>query len=187
MDVYEVEELTNYLKEWCLRSWPPTRDTLDKDTNEEDEEVELLNGRDVTEHPECSEQYAPNNLDVEAEIVVELDGGECRSPFPRVTEVMPSSPPEVPPISSFPQSRTEFECSLVSENAFAEVREPWTLLHPPLSIVNDTTDLMIIDDDQAVHQSQRPPRQKGCGEYESLTDLEKLHVSLFTLALFPGL
>ena len=149
MDVYEVEELTNYLKEWCLRSRPPPRDTLDKDTNEEDDQVEILNGRDVTEmnvekkiHPECSEQYAPNNSDIEAGIVVELDGSECRSPSPQATEVMPSSPPEVPPSSSFPSSRAELEHSLVSENAFTGVRR-LSLLHQAPHILSDTADLMI--------------------------------------------
>jgi len=119
MDVYEVEELTNYLKEWCLRSRPPTRDA------KEDEPVEVLNGPDVTEkiHPESSEQYAPKNSDIEAGIVIELDGSECRSPSPQVTEIMPSSPPEMPPSSSLPPSRAELEHSLVSEDAFTEVRE----------------------------------------------------------------
>ena len=94
MDLEEVSELTNYLKEWCLR--PSTTNVVYTDNqgndvqdgiNEQDKERKLS---EIPKH--------------DMRISADLDEGN--GPSSTFTmEAVPSSPEEMPPSSSFPVER----------------------------------------------------------------------------------
>ena len=97
MDLKEVTELTNYLKEWCLR--PPVSNTL----NVNSQECDVQDGvKDTVDQDQfMAEQSLPESPRLEARNPLNLVGYDSRSPSPPITEPAPSSPEEMPPSSSF--------------------------------------------------------------------------------------
>lgn len=95
MDLKEVTELTNYLKEWCLR--PPVTSTSNVNNPEDkvqDGVKDMVDQDEIMAEQSLHESPRPNNP-------LNLVGYDSRSPSPPITEPAPSSPGEMPPSSSF--------------------------------------------------------------------------------------
>lgn len=209
MCLKHVEEITSYLKEWCLRGGMSTSDMINMDKNAED----TLNQRGVVLENQRENREEENTAQTTQDIEDTLEkidctgigriGAEIRSLSPAITEVMPASQDEIPPCSSFPS--TKYDKSLILEDSFVSlhsnvssagdtvptsgrVSEVCSSIHgynsceglsPFISInTDDNPNLTNLNKDQTVHGTCRPPRQRGCEEYEALSDLEKLHVSI---------
>ena len=123
MGLKQVEELTNYLKQWCLRDGMSTNtEKIDTDKNEE----ETLNQAVVsiasqTEQPEeehisQTTQDTHSNLEIDDGTAIGHSGTEIRSLSP-ATDIMPASQDEVPPSSSFRSTNHDDSLTLGSFTA----------------------------------------------------------------------
>ena len=103
MGLRQVEELTNYLKQWCLRGGMSTNtEKIDSDKNEE----ETLNQGVVSiasqteqreeDHISQSTQDTHSNLQIDDDTAIGHSGTEIRSLSPATTDIMPASQDEVP-------------------------------------------------------------------------------------------
>lgn len=86
MDPEEVNELTNYLKEWCLR--PPIGNLNNQDNDVPGDVRDMVDQDEVREERLLSGNVKPD-----------MSFGRSRSPSPPITEGVPSSPGEMPPSS----------------------------------------------------------------------------------------
>ena len=121
MGLKQVEELTNYLKEWCLRGGMSTNtEKIDTDKNEEDtlnQDVVVIASQTEQreeEHISQTTQDTHGKLEIDDGTAIGHSGTEIRSLSPAMTDIMPASQDEVPPSSSF-RSTTDHD-SLIFES-----------------------------------------------------------------------
>jgi len=171
MDPKEVSELINYLKEWCLRS-PITNTHMDNQGND-------LQGVMDTVEPD-EEQRLSESSKHDTRTFGALAGDESPSPSPPL-EAVPSSPVEMPPSSSF---LVEHGNSVLSDLSHGPSPPRPVMVassvaeHVPIvtNIVSvDIPGVLGVDEDRTMSLREKLPRQRGCEEYEALTDLDKLN------------
>ena len=115
MDPTEVSELTNYIKEWCLRPSLNISPHIANQENDVQGDVE-----DTAGHPEVTEEQdlVSEGLKHDGRGFSDVITGQIRSPSVPITEVLPSSPGEMPP-SSFIS-----ECEKLESSPAANVSLP---------------------------------------------------------------
>jgi hypothetical protein len=121
MGLKQVEELTNYLKEWCLRGGMSINtEKIDTDKIEEDTlnqgvvSIASQTEQREEEHISQTTQDTHDKLEIDDGTAIGHSGTEIRSLSPATTDIMPASQDEVPPSSSF--RSTNHDDSLIFES-----------------------------------------------------------------------